>query len=268
MLLFIIFYNNIIGYIVQYFTVILLVIFSVSRLMGPTNCSMTSMSQMGISSSMNAMHGLGGYDKHSSMHLPMSQRRKRRVLFSQQQVYELERRFKQQKYLSAPEREHLAQVINLTPTQVKIWFQNHRYKCKRAQKDKEKGGNDDATSEQSPVPSDDEDSITKSSLQNQQHQNEPRRVAVPVLVKDGKPTSGNEPLTENMSKQLGDNSNVGPITSLSGTVGGLSMPTSMDNHGVAAPGLDNHLHHQPLGYPNIPNGLGSYAPLMSNRPCW
>ncbi|CAG7816545.1 unnamed protein product, partial [Allacma fusca] len=51
-------------------------------------------------------------------------------------VYELERRFKQQKYLSAPEREHLASLIHLTPTQVKIWFQNHRYKCKRQAKEK------------------------------------------------------------------------------------------------------------------------------------
>lgn len=53
------------------------------------------------------------------------------------QVFELERRFKQQKYLSAPEREHLAQMIHLTPTQVKIWFQNHRYKNKRSLKDKQ-----------------------------------------------------------------------------------------------------------------------------------
>lgn len=36
------------------------------------------------------------------------------------QVYELERRFKQQKYLSAPEREHLASLIHLTPTQVSV----------------------------------------------------------------------------------------------------------------------------------------------------
>ncbi|PWA25525.1 hypothetical protein CCH79_00020839 [Gambusia affinis] len=63
-------------------------------------------------------------------------RRKRRVLFSQAQVFELERRFKQQKYLSAPEREHLASLIHLSPNQVKIWFQNHRYKLKRQAKDK------------------------------------------------------------------------------------------------------------------------------------
>ncbi|XP_075926548.1 uncharacterized protein LOC116947097 [Petromyzon marinus] len=65
--------------------------------------------------------------------------RKRRVLFSQGQVYELERRFKLQKYLSAPEREHLASMIHLTPTQVKIWFQNHRYKMKRQTKEKTPG---------------------------------------------------------------------------------------------------------------------------------
>ncbi|CAH8483587.1 unnamed protein product [Heterobilharzia americana] len=94
---------------------------------------------------MHSLHNVAvGHTGHSvgihtatSNFRGLSQRRKRRVLFTQAQVYELERRFKQQKYLSAPEREHLSQLINLTPTQVKIWFQNHRYKCKRAQKDKE-----------------------------------------------------------------------------------------------------------------------------------
>jgi len=59
-------------------------------------------------------------------------KRKRRILFSKAQTYELERKFRQQRYLSAPEREHLASLIRLTPTQVKIWFQNHRYKTKRS----------------------------------------------------------------------------------------------------------------------------------------
>lgn len=63
-------------------------------------------------------------------------RRKPRVLFTQAQVYELERRFKQQKYLSAPEREEMAKLLKLTSTQVKIWFQNRRYKSKRQKFDK------------------------------------------------------------------------------------------------------------------------------------
>ncbi|KAK6028912.1 homeobox domain protein, partial [Ostertagia ostertagi] len=68
-------------------------------------------------------------------------------------VYELERRFKQAKYLTAPEREQLANSIHLTPTQVKIWFQNHRYKCKRQEKEKAMTGGlshrDDSASPQS-----------------------------------------------------------------------------------------------------------------------
>ncbi|XP_068608060.1 NK2 homeobox 4a [Brachionichthys hirsutus] len=133
---------------------------TISRFMGPS----TGMN-------MTGMGGLGMADATKSMPvLHAAPRRKRRVLFSQAQVYELERRFKQQKYLSAPEREHLASMIHLTPTQVKIWFQNHRYKMKRQAKDKaaqqlqQQDGN-----------------------MCQQQAQSPRRVAVPVLVKDGKP---------------------------------------------------------------------------------
>ena len=52
----------------------------------------------------------------------VSQKRKRRILFNQGQIFELERRFKQQKYLSAPERENLANVLQLTPTQVCFYY--------------------------------------------------------------------------------------------------------------------------------------------------
>jgi hypothetical protein len=90
-------------------------------------------------------------------------KKKRRVLFSKSQTYELERRFKLQRYLSAPEREHLASILRLSPTQVKIWFQNHRYKLKKA--------NQERGLDLMPTPT-------------------PRRVAVPVLVRDGKPCCG------------------------------------------------------------------------------
>ncbi|XP_021037566.1 homeobox protein Nkx-2.6 isoform X1 [Mus caroli] len=87
--------------------------------------------------------------------------RKSRVLFSQAQVLALERRFKQQRYLTAPEREHLASALQLTSTQVKIWFQNRRYKSKSQRQDQ--------------------------TLELAGHPLAPRRVAVPVLVLDGKP---------------------------------------------------------------------------------
>ncbi|KAK0396512.1 hypothetical protein QR680_001745 [Steinernema hermaphroditum] len=63
-------------------------------------------------------------------------RRKPRVLFSNSQVMELERRFNQQRYVSASERDKLANDLGLTSTQVKIWFQNRRYKCKRIDQDR------------------------------------------------------------------------------------------------------------------------------------
>lgn len=80
-------------------------------------------------------------DKSSSPRSPGGKSRKprrHRALFSHAQVYELERRFSVQKYLNAQEREQLAKILNLTETQVKIWFQNRRYKCKRQQAEQQK----------------------------------------------------------------------------------------------------------------------------------
>ncbi|XP_029466636.1 homeobox protein zampogna-like [Rhinatrema bivittatum] len=64
---------------------------------------------------------------------PKPGRKRSRAAFSHAQVYELERRFGLQRYLSGPERAELAAALKLTETQVKIWFQNRRYKTKRKQ---------------------------------------------------------------------------------------------------------------------------------------
>lgn len=133
-----------------------------------------------LDSEKNQKSSNGGNENNAECHLmKQRQRRKPRVLFSQAQVYELERRFKQQRYLSAPEREGLANMLKLTSTQVKIWFQNRRYKCKRQRQDK---------------------SLELSAMQP------PRRVAVPVLVRDGKPCMG-----QNVSPSYSAPYNVNPF---------------------------------------------------------
>ncbi|XP_051965110.1 homeobox protein Nkx-3.1-like [Xyrauchen texanus] len=71
--------------------------------------------------SLTEMTGGGGKKKRS------------RAAFTHLQVLELEEKFSRQRYLSAPERAHLASALHLTETQVKIWFQNRRYKTKRKQ---------------------------------------------------------------------------------------------------------------------------------------
>ncbi len=104
-------------------------------------------------------------------------RRKPRVLFSQRRCTSWSDASKQQKYLSAPERDHLASVLKLTSTQVKIWFQNRRYKCKRQRQDQ--------TLEMVGIAP-------------------PRRISVPVLVRDGKPCLG-DASTYNTSYNVGIN---------------------------------------------------------------
>lgn len=90
-----------------------------------------------------------------------SPRKKRsRAAFTHAQVFELERRFSQQRYLSGPERADLAQALKLTETQVKIWYQNRRYKTKRKQLQ-----------------------MQETNILNQNA----RKVAVKVLVKDDMP---------------------------------------------------------------------------------
>ena len=117
---------------------------AVSRLMqGPSPCAGPAGASMAAISHVNNMAAAATFgaalDVHQSRYAAVAamaaggappfsfgQRRRRRILFTQAQIYELERRFKQQRYLSAPEREHLATMIGLTPTQVRALTANSR----------------------------------------------------------------------------------------------------------------------------------------------
>lgn len=183
--------------------------------------SKDSMDSHKDSSSCNETGGGGGGGGSGGHGGQSGKKRKRRVLFSKAQTYELERRFRQQRYLSAPEREHLASIIRLTPTQVKIWFQNHRYKTKRARQEK---GLDIGN----PMPS-------------------PRRVAVPVLVRDGKPCQpGGGGMKE--GQLIGGGGGIASIpTSMADFSSALGAGMNFNMNAVLPPGGYSHpmLHHQP-----------------------
>ena len=63
----------------------------------------------------NACDGQGGEEDASE---GRPRKKRSRAAFSHAQVYELERRFSHQKYLSGPERADMAQALKLTETQV------------------------------------------------------------------------------------------------------------------------------------------------------
>lgn len=208
-------------------------------------------------SKLNCSDNNNSSDSHNNQQSSESQKkRKRRVLFSKAQTYELERRFRQQRYLSAPEREHLASIIRLTPTQVKIWFQNHRYKLKRQRQEKGLDMN--------PLPS-------------------PRRVAVPVLVRDGKPCQPNsvnglvksqdalQLQHHNLGMGSGSLSHVNPMNSMSmSSLSGMnpnmnsSLASSMNSsYNMSSVNLNVNMNM------NNMNVLPSYShPLMQPQTRW
>ncbi|OQR76467.1 transcription factor LBX1-like [Tropilaelaps mercedesae] len=58
-------------------------------------------------------------------------KRKSRTAFTNHQIFELEKRFLYQKYLSPADRDEIALSLGLTNAQVITWFQNRRAKLKR-----------------------------------------------------------------------------------------------------------------------------------------
>ncbi|CAP25688.1 Protein CBR-CEH-9 [Caenorhabditis briggsae] len=71
-------------------------------------------------------------------HVMKSKKKKARTTFSGKQVFELEKQFDSKKYLSSSDRSQLARRLDVTETQVKIWFQNRRTKWKKIETEREK----------------------------------------------------------------------------------------------------------------------------------
>ncbi|XP_053630755.2 barH-like 2 homeobox protein [Cherax quadricarinatus] len=75
--------------------------------------------------------GSGSHLNLFSNKQPPKKKRKSRTAFTNHQIFELEKRFLYQKYLSPADRDEVAQTLGLSNAQVITWFQNRRAKLKR-----------------------------------------------------------------------------------------------------------------------------------------
>ncbi|CAB4068815.1 EMX [Lepeophtheirus salmonis] len=69
--------------------------------------------------------------------LPFRKPKRIRTAFSPSQLLKLEQAFEKNQYVVGAERKELAKHLNLSETQVKVWFQNRRTKHKREQQEQE-----------------------------------------------------------------------------------------------------------------------------------
>ncbi|KAB7499382.1 Homeobox protein Nkx-2.4 [Armadillidium nasatum] len=126
---------------------------------------------------------------------------------------------------------------------VKIWFQNHRYKMKRAAKEKAMNGQTNCAS-------------------NSQNSSSPRRVAIPVLVKDGKPCSNSASDLEQTNNHSHSGSVPPPPPSSSATQHSLQgpnsshlVPTSYTLNGIHTGGQHGLLSSEECSSPLLSDGV-------------
>lgn len=102
-----------------------------------------------------------------------------RTAFTPTQLLHLENAFDKNHYIVGTERKQLASYLNLSETQIKVWFQNRRTKYKRQQAEEK------ATSQQQSGSSVSDSECHASNAQPQQHQSR---------AQDDNDTNSNRPL--------------------------------------------------------------------------
>ncbi|XP_058969168.2 homeobox protein EMX2 [Pocillopora verrucosa] len=78
----------------------------------------------------NSNSGREGFNRQQRF----KKKRRKRTIFTCDQLSRLESQFADQQYVVGAERQQLAEALNLSETQIKIWFQNRRIKWRKENK--------------------------------------------------------------------------------------------------------------------------------------
>ncbi len=95
--------------------------------------------------------------KRGASDLDMSSSNKRiRTIFTQEQLDKLEVEFLKQQYMVGSERTYLANSLNLSESQVKIWFQNRRIKWRRTTAEEQQSEREAHSKKMNNIPEDED----------------------------------------------------------------------------------------------------------------
>jgi hypothetical protein len=89
---------------------------------------------LNLSSTSNHHHSQHHLHQHGLQLSPNSlilQKKQSRPTFTGHQIFMLEKKFEQTKYLAGSDRAQLAKELNMSESQVKVWFQNRRTKWRK-----------------------------------------------------------------------------------------------------------------------------------------
>lgn len=92
----------------------------------------------------SALHKAGGdpilsvvhHEENKAWNFKQGKPKRIRTIFTPEQLERLEKEFDRQQYMVGAERHFLAASLNLTETQVKVWFQNRRIKWRKQKMDR------------------------------------------------------------------------------------------------------------------------------------
>ncbi|XP_032222500.2 homeobox protein not2 [Nematostella vectensis] len=79
----------------------------------------------------------GLHDDNKPWNFKQGKPKRIRTIFTPEQLERLEKEFERQQYMVGAERHYLAASLNLTETQVKVWFQNRRIKWRKQKLDRQ-----------------------------------------------------------------------------------------------------------------------------------